>query len=167
MYAALDEVDISKAKEEQLKKIIKENREIEEDINTLRTIGEQHLNTVDSAESLNDNAGHEATLGHILGQAFSPNLVTGDATSRLHCPHKDLTDLTRQMLAQLNRQHSERQNADSQQAMYLDLKVEGGESITLVFGDAERRARWEDAFAEAKQKLGKKRTLILSARMIL
>ena len=40
MYVSLEDVDISKAKEEHLKKIMKENREIEEDIAALRIIGE-------------------------------------------------------------------------------------------------------------------------------
>ena len=38
MYVSLEDVEISKAKEEHLKKITKENRDIEEDINTLRMI---------------------------------------------------------------------------------------------------------------------------------
>ena len=39
MYISLEDVEISKAKEEHLKKILKENRDIEEDIGTLRMIG--------------------------------------------------------------------------------------------------------------------------------
>ncbi|XP_059079950.1 uncharacterized protein LOC131878066 [Tigriopus californicus] len=118
MYVSLEEVEISKAKEEHLKKIMRENRDIEEDINTLRMIG--------------------------------------DATSRLHCPHKELDDLTRQLMGQLNRQLAERQNADTQQAMYLDLNVttsDGIETISLIFADAERRSQWEDTFNEIKQNL--------------
>ena len=40
MYVSLEDVEVSKAKEEQLKKMVKENREIEEDINSLRMISE-------------------------------------------------------------------------------------------------------------------------------
>ncbi len=139
MFVSLEDVDVSKAKEEQLKKILKENREIEEDIASLRLIG--------------------------------------DATSRLHCPHKDLDDLARQMISQLNRQLAERQNSDPQQSAYLDLVVGGsssgggggggsgggdgggggsgggGETVSLIFADAERRSHWEEAFNDVKQKL--------------
>ncbi len=48
MYVSLEEVDVSKAKEEQLKKLVKENREIEEDISSLRMISK-------AAHSLNEN----------------------------------------------------------------------------------------------------------------
>ena len=86
--------------------------------------------------------------------------MPGDVTSRLHCPHKDLDDISRQMTSSLNRQLSERQNADSQQSMYLDLSVNTGseesnvETISLIFSNAERRAQWEEAFTEVKQKMG-------------
>ena len=81
----------------------------------------------------------------------------GEATSRLHCPHKDVDDVTRQLMQQLNRQLAERQNADTQQSMYLDLSVstsDGVETMSLIFPDAERRVQWEDAFTEVKQKMG-------------
>ena len=81
---------------------------------------------------------------------------TGDATSRLHCPHKELDDITRHLMTQLNRQLAERQNADSQQSMYLDLNIttsDGIETISLIFADAERRTSWEETFGEIKQKL--------------
>ncbi len=135
MYVSLEDVDVSKAKEEQLKKIVKENREIEEDVTTLRMIAE--------------------------------------ATARLHCPHKDLDDLARQMTAQLNRQLAERQNTDSQQSAYLDLCVGSsggggeGDTITFVFADAERRTHWEDAFNEVKQKLGRKLWVKYVAHLLL
>ena len=84
----------------------------------------------------------------------------GDATSRLHCPHKDVDDVTRQLLQQLNRQLAERQNADTQQSMYLDLSVSTAdgveETMSLIFPDAERRVQWEDAFTEVKQKMGER-----------
>lgn len=60
-------------------------------------------------------------------------------------------------MGQLNRQLAERQNADTQQAMYLDLNVttsDGIETISLIFADAERRSQWEDTFNEIKQNLG-------------
>jgi hypothetical protein len=119
MYVSLEDIEISKAKEEHLKKIVKENREIEADAATLRQIG--------------------------------------DYTSRLHCPHKDLDDLTRQMLAKLNGQLAERQNADTQQSTYLDLSVntsDGVETISLIFPDAARRGQWEDSFNQVKKSLG-------------
>ena len=120
MYVSLEDVEISKAKEEHLKKINKENREIEEDINTLRMIG--------------------------------------DAGNRLHCPHKDLDEVTRALMAQLGRQLAERQSADTQQSMYLDLNVntsDGGvETISLIFSDPDRRVLWEDVFNDVKQKMG-------------
>jgi len=40
MYISLEEVEISKAKEEHLKKMMKENREIEEDLSVLKAISE-------------------------------------------------------------------------------------------------------------------------------
>ena len=83
-------------------------------------------------------------------------IITGDATSRLHCPHKELDDITRHLMTQLNRQLAERQNADTQQSMYLDLNIttsDGIETISLIFSDAERRNQWEDTFNEIKQKL--------------
>ena len=40
MYVSLEDVEISRAKEEHLKKIMKENKDIEEDINALRLIGQ-------------------------------------------------------------------------------------------------------------------------------
>ena len=120
MYVSLADVEISKAKEEHIKKMMKENREIEADIATLRQISE--------------------------------------ATSRLHCPHKDLGEETRQLINQLTRQLAERQNADTQQSMYLDLTVntsDGLETVSLVFSSAERRTQWEESFNDAKMKLVK------------
>jgi hypothetical protein len=118
MYVSLADVEISKVKEEHLKKIMKENREIEADIATLRQINE--------------------------------------STTKMHCPHKDLDDEVRQLMNQLTRQLAERQNADTQQSMYLDLSVntsDGLESISLIFASSERRSQWEEAFADAKLKL--------------
>ena len=59
MYVSLEDVEISKAKEERVKKIVKENREIEGDISTLKMVA--------------------------------------DYTARLHCPHKDLDEINRQV----------------------------------------------------------------------
>ena len=73
------------------------------------------------------------------------------------------------MLSQLNRQLAERQNADTQESTYLDLTVNtnvgsndnsgentggGGETVSLIFPDAERRTQWEDAFSQVKRRLG-------------
>ena len=77
------------------------------------------------------------------------------------------------MLSQLNRQLAERQNADTQESTYLDLIVNanvgsnenstagensggggGGETVSLIFPDAERRTQWEDAFSQVKRRLG-------------
>ena len=61
-------------------------------------------------------------------------------------------------MAQLGRQLAERQSADTQQSMYLDLNVntsDGGvETISLIFSDPDRRVLWEDVFNEVKQKMG-------------
>lgn len=60
-------------------------------------------------------------------------------------------------MMQLNRQLAERQNADTQHSMYLDLNVstaDGVETISLIFPNAERRVQWEEVFSEVKQKLG-------------
>ena len=80
--------------------------------------------------------------------------------------------LVPQMLSQLNRQLAERQNADTQESTYLDLTVNanvgsnenstagensgggGGETVSLIFPDAERRTQWEDAFSQVKRRLG-------------
>jgi len=43
MYVSLEDVEISKAKEEHLKKIMKENREIEDDLATLKAISEFYV----------------------------------------------------------------------------------------------------------------------------
>ena len=59
MYVSLEDVEISKAKEERVKKMVKENREIEGDISTLKMVA--------------------------------------DYTARLHCPHKDLDEINRQV----------------------------------------------------------------------
>jgi len=60
------------------------------------------------------------------------------------------------MTRELNRQLGDRQNVDSKESAYLDLTVgsDQNESVTLVFADAERRASWEEAFNDVKQKLG-------------
>ena len=79
------------------------------------------------------------------------------------------------MLSQLNRQLAERQNADTQESTYLDLTVNanvgsnenstagensggGGETVSLIFPDAERRTQWEDAFSQVKRRLGEYRS---------
>ena len=76
------------------------------------------------------------------------------------------------MLSQLNRQLAERQNADTQESTYLDLSVNtsdanvtatnsenssgggGGETVSLIFPDADRRTQWEDSFSQVKRRLG-------------
>lgn len=143
MYVALEDVDISKAKEEHMKKIIKENKEIEADLGTLKVIGK-------AVPFLVPHPFH----AHLKSVCMFP----GEAASRLHCPHKDLDDEARQLVNQLSRQLAERQSADTQQSMYVDLSVstsDGLETISLIFDSADRRTQWEEAFSDLKEKLGK------------
>lgn len=137
---ALGEVEVSKAKEEHLKKIMKENREIESDIASLRQISKTCYPPFLTPFSSN-----------------SCSIWPGDMLTKLHCPHKDLDDEMRQLLNQLTRQLTERQNSDTQQYI-LDLVIntaDGQETISMVFCNSERRVQWEETFAEVKQKLMK------------
>ena len=94
---------------------------------------------------------------------------------------QDLDEKTRDLLGKLTAQLAERQNAaDTQQSTYLDLRVTtasssssaaataaasesggggggggGVETVSFVFSDAERRAQWEECFADVKMKMGK------------
>lgn len=73
----------------------------------------------------------------------------------LHCPHSQLEETVRDMLAALNRQLSERHSADSQLS-HLELSVttpNGLENIGLIFSKPEKRTNWEEVFTEAKNRL--------------
>lgn len=45
-----------------------------------------------------------------------------ELTSTLHCPHNSLEEIVKEMLANINKQLSERQNSDSQLS-YLELML--------------------------------------------
>ncbi|XP_024217361.1 rho guanine nucleotide exchange factor 17 isoform X2 [Halyomorpha halys] len=75
--------------------------------------------------------------------------------ANLHCPHSQLEESVRDMLAALNRQLCERHSADSQLS-HLDLNIttpNGVENIGLIFSKPEKRTNWEEVFTEAKNRL--------------
>ncbi|KAL1131698.1 hypothetical protein AAG570_011311, partial [Ranatra chinensis] len=78
-----------------------------------------------------------------------------ELVATLHCPHTQLEESVREMLAALNKQLTERHAADSQLS-YLELMINtqnGIENIAVIFSKPEKRTCWEEIFSEAKQRL--------------
>nr|XP_022915112.1 rho guanine nucleotide exchange factor 17-like isoform X1 [Onthophagus taurus] len=78
-----------------------------------------------------------------------------DLSWSLHCSHKQLDDVIKEMLGNLNKQLTEQQNSDSQLSC-LDLALNtsnGLQNISIMFLKPEKRASWEESFNEAKHKL--------------
>lgn len=118
MYLTLSDVDICKAKEESLKKMMKEYNDIESDLKLLHNISDQ--------------------------------------SSKLRCPHKELDEALKSLLANLTKQVSDRQVTEPSHASFLQLNIntsDGLESLNVVFDNPEKKTEWEEAFVKAKEKL--------------
>uniref|UniRef100_T1J1Q2 Tryptophan 2,3-dioxygenase n=1 Tax=Strigamia maritima TaxID=126957 RepID=T1J1Q2_STRMM len=79
----------------------------------------------------------------------------GELTNGLNCSHQNLDEIVRDMLTGVSKQLQEKHSADSH-FLSLELTVttqDGIENLTLVFSSPEKRATWETAFTDAKQKL--------------
>lgn len=117
MRIPIDDLEIVKTKDENLKRMMREMEKLTEDAATLTQINE--------------------------------------LTSTLHCPHNSLEEIVKEMLANVNKQLSDRQNSDSQLS-YLELMLNtqnGIKNISVVFTKPDKRASWEESFNESKQKL--------------
>ncbi|CAH2095169.1 unnamed protein product [Euphydryas editha] len=117
MRISLADLEIVKAKDENIRRIMHEVETLTEDVNTLTQISE-----------------HVAAL---------------------HTQHTQLEELVREMLHNVNRQLSERQNSDTQ-LCYMEISVNtssGPENLTIIFPKTEKRSNWEELINETKQKL--------------
>ncbi|KAL0275885.1 UNVERIFIED_CONTAM: hypothetical protein PYX00_003609 [Menopon gallinae] len=117
MRIPIDDLEIVKTKDENLKRVMKEMEKLTDDVATLTQINE--------------------------------------LTSTLHFPHASLEEVVKEMLVSVNKQLAERSTSDSQLS-YLELMLNtqnGVENISVVFNKPDKRASWEDAFTEWKQKL--------------
>ena len=140
MYLTLSDVDICKAKEESLKKMIKEFNDIENDLKNLHNISAY-------------------TFAFVIIFSVFNNVFPGDQAAKLKCPHKDLDDALKSLLSNLSKQVADRQVSEQSQASFLQLNIttsDGLESINVVFESPERKSEWEEAFVRAKEKLGRK-----------
>ncbi|KAJ2954677.1 hypothetical protein O0L34_g2973 [Tuta absoluta] len=117
MRISLADLEIVKAKDENLRRIMHEVETLTEDVNTLTQISE-----------------HVAAL---------------------HTQHSQLEELVREMLHNLNKQLSDRQNSDTQLCfMELSLATPNGpETLTVMFSKTDKRSNWEELITETKQKL--------------
>lgn len=73
----------------------------------------------------------------------------------LRCPRGSMDEVIQDMITQVQKQLTERQETDSQ-LMELELTVttqEVMDNLTFMFSSAEKRAMWEEAFNDAKHKL--------------
>ncbi|XP_072933531.1 rho guanine nucleotide exchange factor 17 isoform X2 [Epargyreus clarus] len=117
MRISLADLEIVKAKDENLRRIMHEVDTLTEDVNTLTQISE-----------------HVAAL---------------------HSHHSQLEEIVREMLHNLNRQLSERQNSDTQ-LCYMEVSLNtpnGPENLTIIFQKTDKRSNWEELINETKQKL--------------
>ncbi|XP_048477910.1 rho guanine nucleotide exchange factor 17 isoform X3 [Plutella xylostella] len=117
MRISLADLEIVKAKDENLRKIMLEVETLIEDVNTLTRISEN--------------------------------------VAALHTQHASLEEMVRDMLHNLNKQLSERQNSDTQ-LCYMELSLNtsnGPENLTVIFPKTEKRNNWEELINETKQKL--------------
>ncbi|XP_063896814.1 rho guanine nucleotide exchange factor 17 isoform X5 [Helicoverpa armigera] len=117
MRISLADLEIVKAKDENLRRIMHEVETLTEDVNTLTQISEN--------------------------------------VAALHTQHAQLEEIVREMLHNLNRQLSERQNSDTQ-LCYMEISLNtsnGPENLTIIYPKAEKRSNWEELINETKQKL--------------
>ncbi|XP_045130867.1 uncharacterized protein LOC123515974 [Portunus trituberculatus] len=73
----------------------------------------------------------------------------------LRCSRGSMDEVIQDMITQVQKQLTERQETDSQ-LMELELTIttqEVMENLTFMFSSAEKRAMWEEAFNDAKHKL--------------
>ncbi|XP_058821549.1 uncharacterized protein LOC131683523 [Topomyia yanbarensis] len=114
---SLDDLEIVKSKDENIRRIMKEIEHLSEDSNKLSQMSE--------------------------------------LASCLRCPHQLLEESIRDLQREVQRQLSERQTNDAQlNILELTLKSSNGiQNMTVVFAKPDKRAQWEQAFTEAKQKL--------------
>ncbi|CAH1964987.1 unnamed protein product [Acanthoscelides obtectus] len=82
-----------------------------------------------------------------------------DLVPKLHCSHSSLEGVVKNMLASLHKQLIEQQLLEVQlSCLELTLKTPhffrtSTEPLSIIFHNAEKRATWEEAFSDAKQKL--------------
>ncbi|GAB6028699.1 hypothetical protein CHUAL_004523 [Chamberlinius hualienensis] len=117
MKISLDDLDIARSNDTNIKKVLKDIEQLEGDLSLLNQIN--------------------------------------DLSGGLSCTHQNLDDVVKEMLASVTKALQERQTADSQ-LLCLELTVTtqvGVEIMSIIFGAPDRRAFWETAFHEAKQKL--------------
>lgn len=114
---SLDDLEIVKSKDENIRRIMKEIEHLSDDSNKLT-------------------------------QIF-------DLAASLRCPHQLLEESIRDLQREVQRQLSERQTNDAQlNILELMLNSSGGiQNMTVLFSKPDKRAQWEEAFTEAKQKL--------------
>ncbi|KAE8737514.1 hypothetical protein FOCC_FOCC017022, partial [Frankliniella occidentalis] len=124
--AALDDLEIVKAKDESLRRVMREMEQLSEDVAALTQIT-------------------ELVSGLHLPHAQQPGQQL----------QLQLEELARDLLTSSCRQLAERQNSDSQLSC-LDLTVNtsnGVENITVIFPKPDKRSSWEEEFNEAKTRL--------------
>ncbi|XP_050727403.1 uncharacterized protein LOC127004096 isoform X2 [Eriocheir sinensis] len=112
-----------------------------DDLDIARSRDESMKKLAREIETLNDDL---KTLNHIAKLSKS-----------LKCPRGSMDEVIQDMIAQVQKQLSERQEPDSQ-PLELELTVttqEVMENLTFMFSSAEKRAMWEEAFNDAKHKL--------------
>ncbi|XP_066963606.1 rho guanine nucleotide exchange factor 17-like [Macrobrachium rosenbergii] len=112
-----------------------------DDLDIARSRDESMKKLVREVETLDED---RQTLQHI-----------SKLTKSLHCPKGPLEEVLTEMISTNQKQLEERQGADSR-LMELELTIttqEGMENLTFMFSSADKRALWEEAFNDAKQKL--------------
>uniref|UniRef100_A0A2C9K8D3 DH domain-containing protein n=1 Tax=Biomphalaria glabrata TaxID=6526 RepID=A0A2C9K8D3_BIOGL len=81
----------------------------------------------------------------------------GDLAGKLSCQHQSLDDAIKELNTNLCRQHSEvtarNASSDSNKMELVVTTQEGVLHLVIGFSSAEKRAAWETAFTDAKQKL--------------
>ncbi|XP_034253940.1 rho guanine nucleotide exchange factor 17 [Thrips palmi] len=136
MKAVLDDLEIVKAKDESLRRAMREMEQLSEDVAALTQITEL-------ASSLH------------LPQPQSQQQQQQQLQQQQQQQQQQLEELARDLLSAACRQLAERQNSDSQLSC-LDLTVNtsnGVENITVIFTKPDKRASWEETFNEAKTRL--------------
>ncbi|KAK6620794.1 hypothetical protein RUM43_011090 [Polyplax serrata] len=117
MRIPIDDLELVKTKDENVKKVMREIERLSEDVCILNQIN--------------------------------------DLTMTLQCPRTSLEEVVKEMLANVNKQLTDRQASDTQLS-YLELMLNaqhGMENISVVFTKPEKRSSWEESFSECKQKL--------------
>ena len=136
MFASVDDVEISRAKEERMKKVKEENRALEDDLNALKSIGDMTTKLHGPHKDLDD-------LLRQMSNQLKRQLTerqTNITTDEIQSAYLDL---------RLG-------NDEDVAAGGGTGAAAGGTTVSLVFATAERRIIWEDVFADLKQKLARK-----------